>query len=629
MNDQRRVRRLAAIFAADIVGYSRLVEIDEEGTIDRRRSHLEKIFVPAVTGHGGRIFKTTGDGILVEFSSVVDAVDCAVDVQRQVALFEADEPRDRQIIYRIGINLGDIVVEDGDVMGDGVNVAARLEGMAAPGSVLVSGTVFDQLKQKLDFGYRFEGERQVKNIREPIRVYTVLPEGEPRLVGNRRARLGGGRRTWLLLGGAALALVAVALSWWQPWAGGVERSSESRMAFRLPKVPSIVVLPFDHLSANKDQEIFADGITEDIITDLSKISGIFVVAGNTSFTYKGKAVKLKKISEDLGVRYVLEGTLRRSGNRVRITARLTDVLKGRNLWSDRFDRELRDTFAIQSEISATVVKAMAVTLKANELDRLYQKHTTSIEAYDAFVRARRIVDPPGRRSIAIAQTLFRRAIELDPKFAGGYAGLSFSYSSKSRLRLGPAPEEDAKLSLQYARKAVEVDRNFYWSYIALAGAHLANKEPDAALEAAREALRLQPNGYEAKLFYGFYLSYAGQADLAVQQLEAAGRMNPIESVRGVAFLANAYFMNGQYEKSETLRLRRIRLFPVRNPNPYIWLAATQFYLGKKAEAAATAEKFKKLRPGFRLSKWRFFDYFKLPRDRKRLLDGAIGAGIPE
>jgi adenylate cyclase len=339
-------------------------------------------------------------------------------------------------------------------------------------------------------------------------------------------------------------------------------------------------------------------------------------------------VKVRQIAEDLGVRYVLEGSVRRAGDQLRITAQLVDAIKGAHLWADRYDRDVKDVFAVQSEVAEQVVKAMAVTLKANELDRLFQKHAANIDSYDAFVRARRMVDPPGRKSIAAAQKLFRRAVELDPDFAGGYAGLSFSYSSKARLRLGASPKEDAKRSLEFAKKAIQVDMNFAWSHIALGGAYLANGDPDAAVDAVRQAIRLQPNGYEENLFMGFYLNFAGQSALAVKHLEKAKRISPVDSVRGLAFLANAYFMNGNYAKSEELRKKRIEKIPVRNPNPYIWLAATQLLLGKTEEAAATAESLRRVRPDFRLSKWRYFDTYKSLENRKRLHDAAVKAGIP-
>jgi len=621
-------RRLSAILAADMVGYSRLMEAEEIGTLGRQKVHREELIDPEIAKFRGRIVKEMGDGVLVEFPSVVDAVQCAVQIQRAMPERERDIEENKRIRYRIGINIGDIVVDGEDIYGDGVNVASRLEQLAEPGGICISGTVYDQMRSNVEVGYETLGAVRVKNIERPIRSYRVLIEPEQiGMVIETPSRWSGSRR-WFAGGFVVLICVGLAGAWWLQQTD-VEPADPERFAFEIPSKPSIAVLPFTNMSDSVDQEYFADGITEDIITDISKIAGIFVVARNSTFTYKGKAVAVSQIAEELGVRYVLEGSVRRSGETVRITAKLLDALKGKHLWSERYDRNLTDIFAVQSDVTNEVVKAMQVTLRANELDRLFQRHTSNIEAYDAFVQARRIVDPPGRQSIETAQSLFRRAIALDPDFAGGYAGLSFSYSSKARLRFGPSPEDDAKLSIEFANKAIQVDKNFTWSYIALAGAHLANGDPDAAVDAAREAIRLTPGGYEEILFMGFYLNFAGQSDLAVKHLETAARLSPVDSVRGLAFLANAYFMNGDYEKSEVLRIKRIDNFPVRNPNPYVWLAATQSALGKTAEARSTAAELSQKFPNFRLSKWRYFDSYKSDEDRMRLYTAAVDAGIPE
>ncbi len=629
MAEKRTERRLAAIFAADVVGYSRLMGKDEEGTLRTLNAHLKELIEPLISSHHGRMVKTTGDGLLVEFPSVVDAVHCAVAFQEGMAERTANAPQDQRIAFRIGINIGDVIVQDDDVFGDGVNVAARLEGLADAGGICISRAARDQIRDKVDYGLEDLGEVEVKNIARPVRAFRVHPDTDSRLFPVAQSRAMSRRRKILAALALSLLFIGGGLLWVKPWQNTVEAASVDRMAYPLPDKPSVAVLPFTNMSDDKDQEYFADGIAEDIITDLSKVSGIFVVARNSSFTYKGKAVKVRQIAEELGVRYVLEGSVRRAGSKVRITANLIDVINGKHLWADRYDRDIKDIFAVQSEVTEQVVKAMAVTLNANELDRVFQKYAANIDAYSAFVRARRLVDPPGRESIVLAQQLFRRAIQLDPKFAGGYAGLSFSYSSKARLRFGPDPEEDARLSLQFARKAIQVDRNFAWSHIALGGAYLALGNHDAAVEAVREAIRLQPNGYEENLFAGFYLTFAGQAALAVKHLEVAKRISPVDSVRGLAFLANAYFMNGDYGKSEALRIKRIEKFPVRNPNPYLWLAATQSLLGKSTAAAATAAKFHQLRPKFRLSKWLYFESYKSFENRKRLYDAALKAGIPE
>lgn len=627
MENERSQRKIVAILAADVAGYSRLVETDEAGTLLAFKRHLTELIEPSIDENRGRLIKTMGDGVLAEFASAIDAILCARSIQETMEDRNAKVPEDKKFQFRIGLNVGDIVIDGDDIQGDGVNIAARLEGIAEPGEIYISGTVYDQLHGKLDLGFVELGEQYVKNLTRPIRTYRVTSVND--IPPRTRWNLSASKKAIVTFMILALMVSIIGLAWWQPWRSDVEPASVASMAFGLPDKPSIAVLPFTNMSEDKDQDYFAEGITEDIITDLSKISGLFVVARHSTFTYKDKVMKVSQIAEELGVRYVLEGSVRRSSDKLRITTQLSDVIKGKHLWAGRYDRNVTDVFAIQSDVAEKVVKAMAVTLKANELDRIYQRYTSNIDAYDAFVRARRIIDPPGRESIDAAQKLFRRAIELDPGFAGGYAGLSFSYSSKARLRLGTSPEEDARLSLEFAEKAIQVDRNFAWSHIALAGAYLAYGDTDAAVDAAQQAIQLQPGGYEENLFMGFYLTFSGKSALAIKYLEVAKRISPVDSVRGLAFLANAYFMSGDYAKSEELRLKRINNFPVRNPNPYVWLAATQTLLGKTEEASLTAAKLKRIRPNFRLSEWRYFDSYKSPENRVRLYKAALAAGLSE
>ena len=625
MADDTAKRRLTTILAADVVGYSRLTADDEEETLRTLKSHRE-IIDALIARHQGRIFGTAGDSVIAEFGSAVEAVRCAMTIQEELRVQNSELTEDRQMLFRIGVNVGDVMVDGDNLFGDAVNIAARLEGLAEPGGINISGSTFDQVKNRLSVGFEDIGPQNVKNIPDAVPTFRLVaaPASVSPLKRNHlRWRLPAIAATIVLL------IAVVGLAWWQPWAPDMAPASVARMNFSLPDKPSIAVLPFTNLSGDNDQEYFADGITEDIITDISKVSGLFVVAGNSSFTYKGKDIEVRKIAEDLGVRYVLEGSVRRSGDKLRITAQLIDAIKGNHIWGDRYDRDVSDVFAVQSEVTEQVVKAMAVTLKANEHDRLFQKQVANIDAYDAFLRARRVVAAPGRESVAEAEKLFKRAIELDPTFAGGYAGLSFNYSVKSRLRFGTSPKDDARLSQEFAEKAIRADGNFAWSYIALAGAYLANGDPDAAVGAVRQAILIQPNGYEENLFMGFYLTFAGESALAVEHLELASRISPVETLRGIAFLANAYFMNGDYAKSEELRKKRVDNYRVGNPNAYIWLAAAQTQLGKADEAAITVEKLRQFDPDFRLSNWNFIKAFKSPENRQRLYDAAVRAGIPE
>jgi TolB-like protein/class 3 adenylate cyclase len=357
-------RRLTAILVADMVGYSRLMAADEAGTLARQKAHRKELIDPRIAEYGGRLVKSTGDGVLVEFPSVVDALCCAVTIQLAMTEREAAVPEETRIAYRIGINLGDIIIEDGDIYGDGVNVAARLEALAEPGGICVSRTVVNHVRGKVASDFDDRGEQQVKNIPEPVHVFGVLMQ--PEAAGEAAAQAMRMVWWWRPAAGVAVAVLAIAvigIMVWQPWAPDVQLASVERMAFALPDKPSIAVLPFVNMSGDPEQEYFADGMTEDLITDLSKISGLFVIARNSTFSYKDKAVKIRKVAEELGVRYVLEGSVRRVGDEVRINAQLIDALTGGHVWADRYDRDLKDIFSIQDEVVDKVVSALSIELE--------------------------------------------------------------------------------------------------------------------------------------------------------------------------------------------------------------------------------------------------------------------------
>ena len=620
-------RRLAAIFAADMVGFSRLMEADEDGTIARQKAHLKELFEPAIAEHNGRIVKTTGDGLLVEFASAVNAVQCAVAVQRGMGEREAGVAPDQRIDYRIGINVGEIVIDGDDILGDGVNVAARLEALADAGGICISDAVFRNVRGKTDIGFEDLGPQRVKNLAEPVTSYRVRldPAAGGDVVSKRRSN-----RTPVYVAAAALVAVVAGVLLWQPWSSTIERASAARMKFPLPSKPSIAVLPFENLSKDKGQDFFASGITEDIITDLSKISGLFVVSQHSTRGYKGKVIKIRQVAEQLGVRYVLSGSVRRAGDKIRVTARLIDAIKGGHLWSGRYDRQVKDVFAVQSELTKRVVKAMAVTLKAREHDRVFQKYVTNIEAYDAWQRARKTVEVPRRKNIIKGEALFQRTIELDPKFAGGYAGLAFNYSVKARFRYGASREEDVKLALAYAKKAIEVDPEFAWSHIAMAGAHLAAGSHDAAVDAAGRALAIQPGGYETNLFMGFYLFWAMHSARAVKHLEFANKLNRQPAYRDLIFLGIAYVTDGKYAKAEAVLLRAQRLVGnVKQAGYYIFLVAAQVAQNKMAEARVTVSQLNRVHPEYRVSKFGNLKTFKSEAFKRQMVEWAVKAGIPE
>jgi adenylate cyclase len=446
---QRVQRRLAAILAADVAGYSRLTGVDEEGTIARLRALRRELIDPTIAAHGGRIVKTTGDGILIEFPSVVEAVRCAVEVQRGMAARNIDVAADRRIEFRVGIHLGDVVVEGDDLLGDGVNVAARLEGIAEPGAICLSGDAYRQVKGKIDLAVRDLGEQYLKNIAEPVRVYRVsLDEGAPK----------------------------------------------SSPPLTLPDKPSIAVLPFQNMSGDPEQEYFADGVVEEIITALSRFHSLFVIARNTSFTYKGRAVDVKQVGRELGVRYVLEGSVRKAANKVRITAQLIDTAVGTHLWAHRFDGALEDIFALQDQVTASVVGAIAPKLEQAEIERAKRKPTESLDAYDYYLRGMASLYRWTEEGINDALRLFYRAIEIDPEFASAHGMAAWCYSFRKTNGWTIDRAQETAEVVRLAARAAETGKDDAVA-LSFAGFALGYVAGDAEAGAALvdRALVLNPN----------------------------------------------------------------------------------------------------------------------------------------
>ena len=604
MGAQGIERKLTTIFIADVEGYSRLMGVDEEATLRALRACRE-IIDGLIGDHRGRVFGSAGDSVLAEFASAVEAVRCAAKVQEAIAARNAELSEDRPMRFRIGINLGDVMVDGDNLFGDGVNIAARVEGSAEPGEICISGPVFDQVRNKLDLGYQFLGEREVRNIREPVRMYRIVTEpataGEVSGVGKRSVP----RWEWVAAAAVAVAIVAGAVVWVAPWAPDVEPASIERMAFALPDKPSIAVLPFANMSDDPAQEYFADGITEDLITDLSKISGLFVIARNSTFTYKGRSVKIKRVAEDLGVRYVLEGSVRRVGDQVRITAQLIDATTGGHVWAERYDGALADVFDLQDRVTQKIVAALAVKLTAGEKAERDRPETDNPEAYDSFLRGWAHYRRHTPDDFAEAVPYFERAVELDPSYGRAYAALAAVYwsivdknwssgTSAWSLKLGLSTEEALRREEKYLQQAVKNPVSLAHR-VASGRLSRQGKYEEAIAEAAR-AIALDPNdpvGHEAMVTA---LIYAGMPAEAVGQIGQAMRLDPRFPDEYLFWLGLAEFGLENFEAAADALVRSARGNPD-DDRSLIVLASAYGHLGRVREAKSAIETANRLRRG--------------------------------
>jgi len=622
-------RRLSAILSADVEGYSRLMQDNEEATV-RTITTYRTAITHIIEQYRGRVVDSPGDNILAEFTSVVDAVNCGVEIQRDLAERNAALTENRKMKFRIGINLGDVLEEGKRIYGDGVNIAARMEGLASAGGIAISGTVYDAIQSKIGLAYESLGEHQVKNIEKPVRAYRVLSQpgaAAHRVIKAKRVEATKWRNVFLVA--AAILVVAGALGTWHFFLRPPGPPSE-KTAAPLPDKPSIAVLPFVNMSDDKDQEYFSDGITEDIITNLSKLSRIFVVSRNSSFLYKGKQVKIEEVARDLGVRHVLEGSVRRAGGRVRVTAQLIDGKTGRHVWADKYDRELKDIFAVQDEVTRKVVSELAVALTTNESARLPRKHTENFEAYDTYLRADRESDVLKKENQLKAIEMSQRVIELDPKFAGGYQLQSFVLSRGIRFGFSASPKEDLEKAYELAQKAISVDDEFPASYMALASACLMQRKHDEAVDAANRAATLVPGDSDTILFYGFYLHWAGRGQEAVEAVRKSMELNPMY-LQGrfpgyLDFMGMACFTAGLYEEAIEAWKKAIDRYGNAVPR-YPFLIASYVSLGKEEEAKEAVQQVLKINPNFSLESWKYGRGYKNPEDIERLY-GALGkAGL--
>jgi adenylate cyclase len=588
--DERLPRKLAAILYADVAGYSRLTGDDEDATHRALRDYLD-LMSASVEQHRGRVMHYAGDAMLAMFDAVVDALSCATHVQHTLRSRNDDLPDARKVEFRIGVNLGDVIEDRGDIYGEGVNVAARLEGFAEPGGICVSESVRAAVGAKLPLEYEFMGEQQVKNIAEPVRAYQVITDSEP----------------------------------------SQSVPSAEDMPLKLPSKPSIAVLPFTNMSPDPDQEYFADGVTEDLITALSNVQSFFVIARNSSFTFKGQAVDVKKVGRDLGVRYVMEGSVRRAGNRVRITAQLLDATTGNHVWADRFDRALEEIFELQDEVTESVVGAIEPHLKRAEYERIREKRPESLDAYDYTLRGLFTMDKLTPEDTADALTLFRKAIEADSNYARAYVCASWCYRRHVQLRGMTLPDEDRAESIRLAEIALKLDNSdplVLWQAGVTMG--IVKGDLEMMTNLIERSLAVNVNSTRAWISSAWVHCLLGRPEEAIADAERAMRLSPLDTALWVAhgFLANAHMQLGNYKEAVSWAKKSVAQHLYNLPAHHV-LAASCSHLGLKDEAQETVRRLLELDPELTLT--RLPEIYPVARYRnlEAFLDGLRQAGLPE
>ena len=557
MAEARVKRRLAAILAADVVGYSRLMGEDEAGTLAALKEHHAALIDPAIAERDGRIVKLMGDGTLAEFASVVDAVECAIEIQREMAGRNVEVPQDRRIELRIGINLGDVIVDGDDIYGDGVNVAARLEALAEPGGVCISNAVYRIVRNTLDLEFVDLGKKEVKNIAEPVHAYSLRP-----------------RDTM------------------------VDRRSGQKPTER-SKVPAVAVLPFDNMSGDPEQEYFSDGLAEDIITALSHWHSIPVIARNSSFTYKGQSVRVQRIAEELGARYVLEGSVRRAGNRVRITAQLIDADTGHHVWAEKFDRQLEDIFDVQDEITNRIAATIVPELEHFEQRRSAAKRTEDLDAWDYYVRGMEHFYRETCEDNAHARTMFQSAVEQDSNYSDAWARLGWVHARDVQLRCTTDPEDSLRQGFAAARKAVALDDSSAVAHMSLGTVHIWAEETELGLAEAQVALQLNSNFAHAAMAVGNRLDLVGQTEAGIAQMERSLQLNPRDPMRWryMGCLARAYVSLEEYDTAVEWGQKAVSLRP-ESPDALFRQALCLAHLDRVDEARSLLDRCAAIEPGF-------------------------------
>lgn len=627
MLSQSAERRLAAIVAIDVVGFSRLMGVDEEDTLGRLKACRCELIDPKVEHYRGRIFKTTGDGALMEFRSVVDAVRFAVDVQREMAERNRGVAEERAIRFRAGVNLGDVIIEGDDIYGDGVNIAARLEAIAEPGGVYLSASAFEQIRNKLPIECQPLGAQRLKNIAEPVQVYRVEVAAGAGGPAPAQAAAPPRRRPFrpaMALGLALTLAVTVAAGVWFTKAGQRSPAGPAELA---DSRPVVAVLPFSNLSDDSKQEYFSDGIAEDLITDLSRFPGLLVIARNSTFVYKGRAVDIKTVGRELGARYVLEGSVRKLGDRVRITAQLIDAASNAHLWAERYDRRISDIFLIQDEVTRAIAVALHANIASAEAPSGPRRETKNLDAYEAVLRAREMRYRFTTEDTEKARALFERAIALDPEYARAHAALGWSYMDDWRL-WGIEGERNIGRAMDLARKAIALDDSLATAHVLLATGYLFQRRYPEAQSEIERTLALRPTDAETLGQLGYVLRNDGRLRESIDHLLRSMRLDPYYPPWFESWLGASYLFSGQPEEA----IRVLRRGLARKPEYvafHAYLTAALARTGKIAEAKAEAAEILRLNPDFTVEGVMRYSPRRNPGMEEVLRNGLLQAGLPE
>ena len=605
METDRVKRKLSAILSADVEGYSRLMGEDEAATV-RTITAYRGTMSQLIQQYRGRVVDSPGDNLLAEFTSVVDAVQCAIEVQQVLKVKNADLPEERWMQFRIGINLGDVIVEGERIYGDGVNISARIGDLAERGGICVSGSAYEQIENKLALGYEYLGDHIVKNISKPIRVYRIPIESMAATEVHKEERIG--------------------LRQWPSPPPPMKVAAVEKMALPLPDKPSIAVLPFTNMSDDLKQEYFSDGITEDIITGLSKIPRLFVIARNSTFTYKGKPVKVQQVGRELGVQYVLEGSVQRSGNRIRITAQLIDASTEQHLWGERYDRDLKDIFALQDEITMEIMTALQVKLTEGEQARLFGKGTANLQAYEKVLQGRGHIRRLNIEGNVQARELFEEAIALDPEYSIAYAALAQTHLLDVWLGLSKSPDNSIDKSAELAQKALALDDTVALTHTIWSHIYRLKRQHNKAIAEGELAVALNPNGADTHAYFAPILFSAGKPEEALAMIEKAIRLNPFPPNIYFQYLGSAYLNTGQF-KEAIAAYKKALIGEPDNLFAHIGLVATYSFLGRNEEARTEAEEVRRIAPKFSLDYFEKINPSKNREGLERYIDALRKAGL--